>query len=80
MKSNGCARSACACAYSRPDVPGTIETRGDGSLRTGRVHRAYLHGLGIVVPCFVITHLLWGTPAWHAVVSRAVGVLGVANW
>jgi hypothetical protein len=49
-------------------------------VRTGRVHRAYVYGLGCVLPCFIMTHYLWGTATWHAAVVRMVGVLGIPNW
>jgi hypothetical protein len=49
-------------------------------VRTGRLHRAYVYGLASIVPCFIMTHYLWGTAAWHAVVSRVLGLFGVAGW
>ena len=49
-------------------------------VRTGRLHRAYVYGLASIVPCFLMTHFLWGTPAWHGVVGRLLGVFGVADW
>jgi hypothetical protein len=49
-------------------------------VRTGRLHRAYVYGLASIVPCFIMTHYLWGTPAWHGVVARMLGVFGVAGW
>jgi hypothetical protein len=49
-------------------------------VRTGRVHRAYVYGLAIMVPCFIMTHYLWGTAAWHGVVARLLGIFGVASW
>ncbi len=49
-------------------------------VRTGRLHRAYVYGLASIVPCFIMTHFLWGTAAWHGVVARVLGAFGVANW
>lgn len=49
-------------------------------VRTGRLHRAYVYGLATIVPCFLMTHFLWGTPAWHGVVTRFLTLFGVAGW
>jgi hypothetical protein len=49
-------------------------------VRTGRLHRAYVYGLASIVPCFIMTHYLWGTAAWHGVVARLLSVFGVTNW
>jgi uncharacterized membrane protein YozB (DUF420 family) len=48
--------------------------------RTRRLHRAYVYGLASAVACFLMTHFLWGTPAWHGVVTRMLGAFGVAEW
>ncbi len=45
-------------------------------VRLGRVHRAYVWGLAIVVPWVVATELVWGTSWWMAWGPRLVGVAG----
>lgn len=41
--------------------------------RYGRVHRAYLIGLVIVLASTVATNELWSSPAWHNLVRSALG-------
>ncbi|HEX5045485.1 MAG TPA: hypothetical protein VFX89_00055 [Gammaproteobacteria bacterium] len=41
--------------------------------RSGRVHRAYLIGLVIVLAATVATNELWSSPAWHNLVRSALG-------
>jgi hypothetical protein len=43
--------------------------------RLGRIHRAYLIWLSVLVPCMIATELLWGTPWWMALVPRMMGVV-----
>ena len=40
-------------------------------VRFGRVHAAYLIGVGLFLPFVIATHVLWNHPAWQ----RAVGAL-----
>jgi hypothetical protein len=49
-------------------------------VRTRRLHRAYVYGLATIVPCFIMTHYLWGTATWHGVVASVVSVFGVSGW
>ena len=42
-------------------------------VRHRTVHRAYVVWLGLFLPFAIATHLLWGTPGWHAFVSRLLG-------
>jgi hypothetical protein len=49
-------------------------------VRTGRLHRAYVYAIASIVLCFIMTHFLWGAPAWHGVVARMLGVFGVTDW
>lgn len=43
-------------------------------IRNGRVHRAYIVFLGVVLPFTVLVHALWDTPWWHATAHRIMGV------
>jgi len=45
--------------------------------RRGRVHRAYLIGIGLNLPFMIAAYLLWGTPWWLATAPR---ILGVQAW
>lgn len=49
-------------------------------VRYGRVHRAWVIGLAVVLPFFLTIHLLWGTPRWLATAPAIMGALGVKNW
>ena len=40
-------------------------------IRFGRVHRAYLIGIGLFLPFVLATHVLWNSPVWR----RAVGAV-----
>jgi len=42
-------------------------------LTLGRIHRAWLLGLALVVPWVIGTELVWGTPWWQAFGPRLVG-------
>jgi hypothetical protein len=42
-------------------------------VRQGRVHRAYLIGIGLNLPFVIAAHLLWGTPWWQATAPALLG-------
>ena len=42
-------------------------------LRYGRVHRAYVIGLALLLPWIVVTHFLWNAPWWHATATALMG-------
>jgi hypothetical protein len=44
--------------------------------RSGRVHRAYVIWFGVNLPFIALTHTLWGSQWWAAMVPRIVGVGG----
>jgi hypothetical protein len=46
------------------------------SLKNGRLHRAYAIGLACLAPLMLVTHLLWNSPAWHALAPRIIGIEG----
>jgi uncharacterized membrane protein YozB (DUF420 family) len=43
-------------------------------LRFGRVHHAYLVGVGILVPSILALHLLWNSQGWQQLVAAMFGV------
>lgn len=43
-------------------------------IRNRRIHRAYVWLATLFVPTSVIVMLLWGTPWWHAIAPRIMGV------
>lgn len=48
--------------------------------RHGRLHRVWIIGWALVVPCFVVAHLLWGNPWWQATAPALMRHFGVTNW
>jgi hypothetical protein len=44
--------------------------------RFGRLHRAYVVGLGLILPWAVATHFVWNAPQWHSVAAKWMGVSG----
>src|SRR5690606_36454621 len=45
-------------------------------VRHGRVHRAYLIGLGLFLPFVLATHFAWNSAGWQRVVAAMFGVDG----
>jgi hypothetical protein len=43
-------------------------------VRFGRVHKAYLIGIGLFLPFVLATHVLWDLPAWRRAVGAALGI------
>jgi hypothetical protein len=43
-------------------------------VRFGRVHKAYLIGIGLFLPFAVATHVLWNLPVWRRAVGAALGI------
>lgn len=46
-------------------------------IRRGSVHRAYVIGIGLNLPFFAVSQLLWGSAWWAAAAPK---LMGVANW
>ena len=44
--------------------------------RRGRVHRAYVIGIGLNLPFVIAAYVLWNTPWWLATAPRLLGVQG----
>lgn len=44
--------------------------------RFGRLHRAYVVGLALIVPYAIATHFAWNAPQWHSLAARWMGVAG----
>jgi len=42
-------------------------------LRHGRVHRAYVIGLALLLPWIVVTHFIWNAPWWHETAAAFIG-------
>ena len=42
-------------------------------LRLGRVHRAYVIGLALILPCVIATHFVWNSARWHAIAAALMG-------
>lgn len=43
--------------------------------RLGKLHKAYLIWLAVLIPCMIATELLWDTPWWLSLVPRMMGVV-----
>jgi hypothetical protein len=43
-------------------------------MRFGRVHKAYLIGIGLFLPFVIATHVLWTLPAWRSAVGAVLGL------
>jgi hypothetical protein len=39
----------------------------------GRLHKAWLAGLALYLPCVVLTCLLWNQPAWQQLAGTLLG-------
>lgn len=44
--------------------------------RFGRLHRAYVVGLALILPCAIATHFVWNAPQWHSFAAKWMGVSG----
>ena len=44
--------------------------------RLGRLHRAYVVGLALILPCAIATHFVWNAPQWHSIAAKWMGVSG----
>jgi hypothetical protein len=44
--------------------------------RFGRLHRAYVVGLALILACAVATHFVWNAPQWHSIAAQWMGVSG----
>jgi hypothetical protein len=43
-------------------------------LSPGTVHRAYLIGVAMLVPFFIITSFLWSSPWWLETAPKLMGI------
>jgi hypothetical protein len=45
-------------------------------VRFGRIHRAYVLGLGLLLPWIIATSFLWNSPWWLRTAAALMGVEG----
>jgi hypothetical protein len=49
-------------------------------IRQGRIHKATLVFLGVLLACFAFVHALWGSEGWLATAPRLMSLVGVHGW